>query len=180
MNEIRCAKCGMAPPSIPEESVAEFKCVKCGTVNTVRLYPAAWRLTEIAEAAPVLPEEASCFLHPEAKAVAVCSSCGRFLCGMCEIVIKGKTVCPQCMAKPSGEKDRVPRLMRYDKLALMLAVVSFFITLFGIFTILASLFVCIRWWKAPLGPTCDSRWRFRLALALCILVAVVATLLILQ
>src|SRR4029453_12242931 len=60
-------------------------CPACGTLLEVEVFPAFHRsLPAVAAAEAVLTdEEASCFFHPEKKAVVPCQACGRFLCLLC-------------------------------------------------------------------------------------------------
>src|SRR5882724_9309187 len=81
---IPCARCEM-PLSRWEPDTGTAFCRLCGSNNTVHAFPAI-----LANAAATRPEsamegEAACFDHPGKRAVAACSQCGRYVCGLCSI-----------------------------------------------------------------------------------------------
>lgn len=94
---VRCPACGIA--LTPETSGATI-CSGCAAHFETALFPALNRKTETA-----LPEaisandEASCFYHAENKAVVACSGCGRFLCSLCDLEVKGAHTCPACLER---------------------------------------------------------------------------------
>ena len=94
---VRCPACGIA--LAPATSGATI-CGACNAHFETALFPALNRKIETA-----LPEaisandEASCFYHAENKAVVACSGCGRFLCSLCDLEVKGAHICPACLER---------------------------------------------------------------------------------
>src|SRR5208283_5002530 len=76
---------------------------------------------------PLLVEgQSSCFYHPAKKASIVCDGCGRFLCGLCDLDLNGRHVCPVCLEagrKKSKFKDLENTRVLWDQLALAAAIV---------------------------------------------------------
>src|SRR5579871_5045279 len=73
------------------------RCPACSQRVLALVFPAMERVR-----AGAVPEalaadtEASCFFHPESRAAAPCSECGRFLCNLCDIELDGRHLCPAC------------------------------------------------------------------------------------
>lgn len=110
--------------------------------------------------------EASCFFHPESRAVIPCDECGRFLCSLCDIEIDGRHLCSKCfdsgVASSRLESAETQRTM-YDTIALALA--TFPAMLFWPAFIGApwALFLVIRRWRAPGSIVPRTRIRYYLA-----------------
>ena len=111
--------------------------------------------------------EASCFYHPNKKAVLPCEACGRFLCALCDVELNGQHLCPACLA--SGQKkgklsNLDNRRVLYDSLALTLALLPLLVWPFTLITAPAALFIAIRYWRAP--GSLVQRTKIRLILAM--------------
>ena len=146
-------------------------CPSCGTRNGVLAFPALFRPPAVsASGAAALADEAACFYHPARKASTVCDACGRFLCELCDVEFQGQHLCAACLAdgrKKSQFKELETQRMRYDVIAIQLALLPLLIVPFFFFTIVtgpAAVFVALRYWKkmkGVLGPV-----RVRMAVAL--------------
>ena len=146
-------------------------CPSCSSPLRVEVFPALFN-----EPAPAQPSqsviaegEASCFYHPNKKAVLPCETCGRFLCALCDVELNGQHLCPACLA--SGQKkgklsNRDNRRVLYDSLALTLALTPLTVILwpFTVITAPAALFISIRHWKTPSSVVPRSKARFVLAI----------------
>ena len=79
-------------------------CPSCRAPIQADIFPAAYRPTDsVTGGDTVLPEnQAGCFYHSDKKAVEVCSSCGRFICALCDIEMGGRHICPHL--RPAGTK----------------------------------------------------------------------------
>jgi uncharacterized paraquat-inducible protein A len=126
----------------------------------------------------VSDEEASCFYHPQKKAVSPCDHCGRFLCSLCDVDFGGRHLCPSCL-ETGQEQQKIKNLenrrVLYDDMALAIAVLPVFIPLllyFSFLTAPVSLFLAIRHWNTP--SSVIPRTRFRLAAAIVISVLEIA------
>ncbi len=95
------------------------------------LFPALFRVDRVdAESIGLVVGESSCFFHETKKATVACSSCGRFLCGLCDVEIGGDHICPSCIDSQmqKGQLDTLER-SRFlpHRLALFLAALNLFI-----------------------------------------------------
>ena len=108
--------------------------------------------------------EASCFYHPQKKAVLPCEACGRFVCALCDCLHQGQHLCPTCL-ETGRSKGKIKSLenkrTRYDNMVFGLAVIGFIPVLwyFLCFSAGAALFFFFRHRKSPLGLTQRSRWK---------------------
>ena len=116
--------------------------------------------------------EASCFYHPQKKALLPCDGCGRFLCALCDCDLNGRHFCPTCL-EAGRNKGKIKNLQKgrtlYDSIALSLAVLPV-VVLFGIYftfiTAPMALYVAIRYWNAPLGIVRRTKVRYIVAIIL--------------
>lgn len=166
---IQCPKCKTAllhgAFNRPEFSA----CPGCAAPVQIEVFPAFFRPTATARSgdAVMTEGEASCFYHPQKKAVLPCESCGRFVCALCDCELHGQHLCPACL-ETGRTKGKIKSLentrTRYDNLALGLAVYPILLFYFTLVTAPMVFYVAIRYWKAPLGLTQGSRVRFVIAM----------------
>jgi len=143
-------------------------CQTCGAPLQIEVFPAFFRKIATGQnAEPVLIEgESSCFYHAQKKAVRPCDGCGRFLCALCDCEINGRHLCPTCLevGKSKGKIINLEnRRTRYDDIALGLALLPILIFYFTIVTAPMTLFIVIRYWKAPQSIVRSHRLKFVLA-----------------
>jgi len=139
------------------------RCPNCQAQLWVEVFGALFR--PASSGAPgeavIIPDESACFYHDAKKAVAVCDSCGRFLCALCDCVLNSRHYCPPCL-ESGDKKQRIEQLEKsrplHGRQALFLAVLPFFIT--G----LAALFLVLRHWKTPGSLVQPQRWLMPTAL----------------
>jgi len=115
----------------------------------------------------ILDAEAGCFFHPQKKAVVACSTCGRFLCPLCDIEFDGGHICASCLnaGKTKGKiKNLETQRVLYDGIALSLAILPLLIFYLTIVTAPISIYVAIRYWKAPTSILPRTKIRFILAI----------------
>lgn len=148
-------------------------CPSCAAQLRADVYPAFKRPSQAEAGERVLTDsEASCFAHPQKRAVRVCARCGRFMCGLCDIELNGEHLCPPCLDKgAAGGKIQSLQNRRvcYDKVALYVALVSNLFYFFVPFAALAVLFLTLRYWNSPRSPVSRSRVRFVLAAGISLL-----------
>jgi len=143
-------------------------CPVCKTSLRADVFPAMFRKIPIGKSGEVLLEksEASCFYHPQKKAVIVCSLCGRFLCDLCDVEFNEKHLCPSCL-ETGRTKRKIKSLedhrICYDKIALLIAIVPMLGIWLTILTAPISLFITIRYWKAPGSIVGKTKIRFIVA-----------------
>lgn len=162
---IHCPKCHTALLDGVFNQGGFTPCPGCTTPVQVEVYPAMFRQQVKGSAGElILTEgEAGCFYHPKKKAVLPCESCGRFLCALCDCEHQGKHFCPACL-ETGRTKGKVKSLentrIRYDNIALALALYPILIFYLTIITAPMALFVALRYWKAPRSLAQPSSTRF--------------------
>jgi hypothetical protein len=154
----------MPLPKWELRAVETVVCGSCQSANTVRVFPAAFRNSDAptpGEAA--LEGEAACFDHPSKRAVAACSQCGRFVCGLCSVESHAEIWCPSCVAAGAGQakaaKAETSRVL-YDSTALTLPLASLLFYPLTLIAAPASLVLSIMRWNRPLSLVRPNRWRF--------------------
>src|SRR4051812_34441269 len=94
---IPCNRCETPLPSWELSHQDSAVCPACESQSMVRVFPAMFQ-----KAAPVATElalegEATCFDHATKRAVSACAMCGRFVCQLCAIEVRGQIWCPGCL-----------------------------------------------------------------------------------
>lgn len=164
---VACVGCKRDLPPDFEDAADFLGCPACLNHLRVFAFPALRRSNAPAVAAPTIAAgEASCFYHPAKQAVVTCESCGRFLCGLCDIEIGDAHRCPSCL-EAGKEKRQLATVETsrtlYDGLALVLAIVPLIFWPLTILTAPAALFIVIRYWRRPLSILPRTRIRFVVA-----------------
>ncbi|HLX94629.1 MAG TPA: hypothetical protein VKU37_02685 [Verrucomicrobiae bacterium] len=149
-------------------------CPACGVPLQTEIFPAFFRPINPGRAgeAVMVEGESSCFYHPQKKAVRPCDGCGRFLCALCDCEFNGQHFCPACLetGKTRGRiKNLENQRMRYDSIALALAIYPLLLFYFTLITAPISLFVAIRYWNAPRSLVHRTRIRHVAAITLALL-----------
>lgn len=123
---IRCTHCqNPLPVSLLNQPELEA-CPACESKFQVLTFPSlSLGLRQGSLSEPILAEgEASCYYHPDKRAVVPCHRCGRFLCGLCEMILNEEHLCPACL-KSAEEKGSLAALdhrrILYDRMALLVA-----------------------------------------------------------
>jgi hypothetical protein len=146
-------------------------CAACGSKVRADVYPAFFRLITPGTSGEtlVIETEASCFYHPQKKAVLPCEGCGRFLCALCDCELHGQHFCPACL-QAGQKKGKIKRLEQernlYDNIALSLAIYPLLIFYFTIVTAPMSLFIAFRFWNAPRSIVHRTKARLVLAISI--------------
>ncbi len=171
---LQCTKC-QTPLAENQINQGELtRCPGCGVRIIVEVFPALLRRVAPGREGEALlvDSEASCFFHPQKKAVLPCEACGRFLCALCDCELQGHHYCPSCL-ETGRAKGKIKRLenqrMRYDSIALALAVYPLLIFYFTILTAPIALFVALRYWNAPRSIVYRTKLRLVLAIVFSVL-----------
>jgi len=160
-----CPHCNSGLPSrLLRADPVDTACPACLANLTVQVFPALFRPAATVEHGTLAEGEASCYEHANKRAVALCSHCGRFLCGLCEVEVGGSVWCPECLGTGGGSRPKLPALETsrtlYDSIALALATWPLFIFFYvSVFTAPAAIYVAIRYWKAPSSLIPRRKWR---------------------
>jgi hypothetical protein len=146
-------------------------CPQCQSNLDVYSFPALYRTPEKLDLAQLaLTEgEACCYEHSSKKAMGVCSNCGRFLCGLCEVKLGEQIFCPDCVyaQKGSTRQDALEtQRTKFDSIALALAIWPLLIFYFTVITAPLSLGMAIYAWKRPSSIVRRSRWRLYAAIGI--------------
>jgi len=144
-------------------------CTACGSLNAVRLFPAALERAAAIHAETAVEGEAACFDHPAKRAVAACQQCGRFVCQLCAVEFGSGTRCPSCLAASGGQATpalSTTKRTLYDTWALLIPLCLLVIWPFTILSAPAVVALAIMKWKQPISLVRRNRWRFALGLGL--------------
>jgi len=170
---VKCSKCQAFLFPEPFNTGQFSPCPSCGAPLAVEVFPAILQTPSAAAAEPLLVEgQSSCFYHPAKKASIVCQGCGRFLCGLCDLELNGRHVCPACLEagqKKSKYKDLENTRVLWDHIALAAAVfplLCFWGTIIGA---PYALYLILRYRKAPCSITGRSSVAFVAAGVLAVL-----------
>lgn len=152
--KLSCEKCQIAlRPGIPVVGDwTEAVCPACGEAHYLRLYPAYVREPAALSTAEAIQGEgeSNCFYHEQYRAKCVCESCGRFICGYCEVEDGGRHICLHCLSKGAKlDTVRQGTYTAWDRVILMLAVASIPLVVIhvSVFLCPAVLFLVIYHWK---------------------------------
>ena len=170
---LKCPKCKTFVNAEHFAVDAITPCVNCGAELEVNQFPALFRATGKANAGErVMTEgEASCFYHPEKKAVIPCEACGRFLCALCDVELNGQHLCTGCL-ESGAKKGKLTSLENqrtlYDSAALTLALLPCTVFLWWAAPVTApAAIICAVWyWKKPSSIIPRTRIRSILAIVL--------------
>ncbi|MFH2047667.1 MAG: hypothetical protein ABIK92_21275 [Pseudomonadota bacterium] len=152
---ITCSKCQNPIDANRINTNNYLPCPHCNTKLRADVFPAYTRKAPEAEAGQtlIIDDDASCFYHPSKKAVIPCSSCGRFLCSLCDVEMNGEHICFSCITnkKTKGElKDLETHRTLYDSIAIKMAILPLlFLFWITIITAPITIYIVIRYWKKP-------------------------------
>lgn len=111
--------------------------------------------------------EASCYYHPDKQAAKVCSSCGRFLCALCEIDLAGRCLCPACLEQGRQNEqisEMITKRTLHDSIALNASLVPLLLWPVTLVTAPIAFFLALSAWKKPTSIL--PRTKIRLIFAL--------------
>lgn len=174
---VHCSKCNAALMDGVFNRPELTPCPSCGEPLQIEVFPALFRRFAPGSAGEMIMTEgeASCFYHPQKKALLPCDGCGRFLCALCDCQLEGRHYCPVCL-EAGRTKGKIKNLQNsrtlYDSIALSLAVLPVAI-IFGIyFTLITApmaLFIAIRYWNAPSSIVRRTKVRYVTAIVLALI-----------
>lgn len=149
-------------------------CPHCGVFLQVLVFPAYFLEPVRGQSAEnlLLEGEASCFYHPQKKAVLPCGNCGRFLCALCDVELNGQHLCPACLER--GQQKRTLKNLenhrvRYGSIALAVALIPILVWPVTLFTAAAALYITVRHWNSPGSIVGSSKFPFILAALIALL-----------
>ncbi len=165
---VACPQCHSPLAAAYYNTLDLIRCPSCQAPIMIDVFPAAYRGPQPVQAGDALvDDQASCFYHPQKKAVIPCDHCGRFLCALCDVEIGSGHLCPTCLST-GKKKGKIINLERhrvlYDSTALKLAWMPIITIWFTLFTAPLALYLAIRHWKSPTSIVRRTKIRFILAI----------------
>lgn len=164
---VDCPGCGGDLTSVATRTDWQ-NCPYCDKRLQIRVWTAA---RQNANAASAMPEQATCFFHPEKAFQACCQWCGRFMCALCDLQLGAEHVCPVCFERGradmqlNGDKTEWRhRDVLYDSIAI--AVGWGWIVVWPVFVVAlpATVVLHVKYRKAPRSYLIPrSGWRFWMA-----------------
>jgi hypothetical protein len=118
---VPCPSCGgdVAPG---EANAGWQSCPYCEKRLQIRAWPV---IRNSANAAAAMPDQATCFFHPDKAFQACCQRCGRFVCALCDLQLGAEHVCPTCFERGrvdtglnGGKAEWRHRDVLYDSIAM--------------------------------------------------------------
>ena len=124
---IRCDRCGL-PVDATAWNTGVFSKCPCGAALYARTYPMLLSPLAGGRGGSDLSgeDQSCCFYHPQKQAVVACDTCGRFLCGLCDLAVGERHVCGQCFSRAMNESTDdqfCSRRPTHDQAALTLAII---------------------------------------------------------
>jgi hypothetical protein len=168
MEEVSCTRCHTPIPAGYYNTSNLIPCPSCHVPIRIDVFPAFYRAFQPGEEGETLIDgQASCFYHPQKKAVIPCDHCGRFLCALCDVELGDKHLCPACL-EAGKKKGRIANLDRhrllYDGTALRLALLPMITVWLTIFTAPIAIYLSIQHWNSPMSVIGRTKVRFILAI----------------
>jgi hypothetical protein len=164
LGAITCPECGgnVAPA---ETETGWQNCPYCQERIQFRAWPVA---RSNAKATEAMPEQATCFFHPEKAFQACCQRCGRFVCALCDLQLGAEHVCPTCFERGradtglNGAKaEWRHRDVLYDSIVLSLGWLWIIVWPVLIAALPGAIFLHVKYRKAPRSYLIPrSGWRF--------------------
>ncbi len=165
-----CPKCSKTVSiEYGDERLVESYCPSCSCKFEMLPAPAAGKALKEGRSPDKVErdDESSCFFHPDKKAVSHCSTCGAFLCSLCEIAAENKLLCPNCFNSAKKEISSFSsEAFLYDELFLLLSLIGILTCHFGLILSPIAIIGSIYFWNRIKTPYPRRRWRFVLAIAL--------------
>jgi hypothetical protein len=145
-------------------------CPFCQKRLQIKLWSA---LRQNTSAAVAMPDQATCFFHPDKAFQACCQRCGRFVCALCDLQLGAEHVCPTCFERgraDSGENAAKAewryRDVLYDSIAVTVGWGWIIIWPVFVVALPIAIFLHVKYRKAPRSYLIPrSGWRFWLAYA---------------
>ena len=137
-----------------------------------RLQIRFWRtVRQNTSAAAAMPDQATCFFHPDKAFQACCQRCGRFVCALCDLQLGAEHVCPTCFERgrtdsglAGGKAEWRHRDVLYDSIAVALGWGWIILWPVIVAALPIAIFLHVKYRKAPRAYLLPrSGWRFWVA-----------------
>lgn len=145
-------------------------CPYCETRLQIRSWPA---MRDNTSATAAMPDQATCFFHPDKAFHACCQRCGRFVCALCDLQLGAEHVCPTCFERgrddtgvPAGKAEWRHRDVLYDSIVLAIGWCWILFWPVIVAALPAAIFLHVKYRRAPRSYLIPrSGWRFWAAYA---------------
>lgn len=164
---VACPNCGGG--IVPVETAGGWQsCPYCEKRLQVRTWPIA---RQTSNAVSAMPEQATCFFHPDKAFHACCQRCGRFVCALCDLQLGAEHVCPTCFERgradsglTGGKAEWRHRDVLYDSIAVSLGWAWIIFWPVVVAALPATIFLHVKYRRAPRSYLIPrAGWRFWLA-----------------
>lgn len=143
-------------------------CPYCQKQMQIRVWPV---VRQNSNAAVALPDQATCFFHPDKAVQACCRRCGRFVCALCDLQLGAEHVCPACFERgridsgaDASKAEWRYRDVFYDSIALVVGWGWILFWPTWVAALPAVIFLHVKYRKAPRAYLLPrSGWRFWMA-----------------
>ncbi len=164
---VPCPSCG--GDVAPGETHAGWQsCPYCEKRLQIRAWPV---IRNSANAATAMPDQATCFFHPDKAFQACCQRCGRFVCALCDLQLGAEHVCPTCFERGrvdtglnGGKAEWRHRDVLYDSIAMTMGWGWILVWPTLVVALPTAISLHVKYRKAPRSYLIPRRgWRFWLA-----------------
>jgi len=148
--------------------VENYGAFDCGDAHHIWIHPAITRRKEVLSTDALIEEgQSACYFHPNNPATSICSISGRMICELCTTEWEGEKVsfeALQTTIKNGAQKGQHAGRIKWDDVALALAVSPLILWFITIVTAPLALGICLWFWrKGTTSPVRKSRWRYVVA-----------------
>lgn len=163
VQSIKCPKCSTELSEDLLNATDQRTCPECKRLLLVKVFPAFRREMPKGKVGERLgtESEASCFFHSSKRALVSCDGCGRFLCGLCDLEVNNKHLCPPCLeagAKKGRISDLESERLDYNHLVFYVALLPLIAWPITLVTAPAALYMGVRHWNSPRSLVTESRF----------------------
>jgi hypothetical protein len=154
--------CPLCSTSIPVSAITPqgpSSCTGCGAPLRLEVFPRILRgLAPGEPPAAVRDDDASCYVHLGNRAARPCSSCGRYMCTLCDIEIDGRNVCPACLEAGHADSERlVHERTLWGRIVVSMSILPLLIFYVTVFTAPAAVVLAVVKRRAPTSLVRPSR-----------------------
>lgn len=145
-------------------------CPYCKKRLQIWLWPSMRHNTS---ATAAMPDQATCYFHPDKAFHACCQRCGRFVCALCDLQLGAEHVCPTCFERGradtglnGGKAEWRHRDVLYDSIVLVIGWCWIIFWPVIVAALPTAIFLHVKYRRAPRSYLIPrSGWRFWVAYA---------------
>lgn len=140
-------------------------CGSCATPLEFTLFPARGRGRRTVRVTRSVDGDSTCYFHPTNHAAAICDTCGRYVCAVCEVPAEdGRKLCPPCVSSARKKtREKADEIVVYDQMALTVALLPIIMWPLTLVSAPFALGLVVHGWRKPRSLVRPGRWRFVVA-----------------